>query len=225
MTIRVIINGVKGKMGRVLEHAIAEQQDFQLVAGCDAKDDLKQTIKNTKADVVVDFTTPQSVFQNAKTIIESGARPIIGTTGLSEQHIQTLSQHCEERKLGGIIAPNFSLSAVLMMKYAQDAAHYFSDVEIIEMHHPQKIDKPSGTATKTAQMMQQAFKESRDIPIHSVRLPGLFSHQMVIFGGIGETLTIQHDGMDRNAMMPGVFLACQKVMDLDHLIYGLEHLL
>lgn len=146
------------------------------------------------------------------------------------------------KKLGGIIAPNFSLGAILMMKYAKDATHYFPDAEIIEMHHPHKVDAPSGTAIKTAQMMAEVDASSQgtkeetppnsargvlknNVPIHSIRLPGLFSHQSVIFGGNGETLTIRHDGTDRRCTMSGIFLACRKVMDLDHLVYGLENIL
>lgn len=239
MAIKVIINGVLGKMGRVIKAHIAAQKDLQLVAETDHQDDLAKTIHDTKADVVIDFTTPQAVFNNAKTIIATGAHPVIGTTGLSVDQIQELEKLCKTKKLGGIIAPNFSLGAILMMKYAQDAAKYFSDIEIIEMHHAQKIDAPSGTAAKTAQMMAAVRQipektPSKDrargelhhgIPIHSVRLPGFFAHQMVIFGGNGETLTIRHDSMDRAAYMPGIFHACRKVMQLNQLVYGLEHVL
>lgn len=240
MTINVIINGAQGKMGSTTQKALVSQKDLKLVATMGRNDDLAKTIKETKADVVIDFTTPQVVFTNAQTILQAGARPVIGTTGLTTDQITTLKQTCQSLKRGAVIAPNFSLSAVLMMKYAKDAVKYFPDVEIIEMHHPQKVDAPSGTAIKTAQMMTEAQTPhnqkasqtnhargdtSHGITIHSIRLPGLFSHQSVIFGGNGETLTITHDGLDRQAMMPGVFLACRKVVKLDHLIYGLENLL
>ncbi|QTS83733.1 4-hydroxy-tetrahydrodipicolinate reductase [Coxiella endosymbiont of Amblyomma nuttalli] len=240
MGIRVIINGINGKMGRVLEKSIATRSDFTLVAGIGRGDNLSRSIQSTNADVVVDFTTAQAVFKNTEIIIQSGARPVIGTTGLTLKQIATLNKQSRIKKLGGIVAPNFSFGAVLMMKYAKDAARYFADAEIIEMHHSQKIDAPSGTAIKTAQMMQQSrlSKSNKkahedhmcsdikhDITIHSVRLPGLFSHQLVIFGGDGETLTIRHDGTDRSCVIPGVFLACQKVMELHQLIYGLENIL
>jgi 4-hydroxy-tetrahydrodipicolinate reductase len=239
MTIKVVINGALGKMGRVIKDHIVTQKDLQLVAAIDHEDDLAKIIKESKADVVIDFTTPQTVFNNAQTIIAAGVRPVIGTTGMTLDQIQQLEKLCKTKKLGGIVAPNFSMGAILMMKYAQDAAKYFSDAEIIEMHHAQKIDAPSGTAAKTAQMMAQSRKSADDKPhkdrargelhhgitIHSVRLPGFFAHQTVIFGGNGETLTIRHDSTDRAAYMPGIFHACREVMKLDHLVYGLEHIL
>lgn len=229
MTIRVIINGANGKMGQVTASSIANESDLLLVAELSRQDDLASSIIKHKADVVIDFTVPQSVFSNAQAIIANKARPVIGTTGLSVEQIDILKKQCQQQSLGGIIAPNFSLGAILMMKYAQDAAKYFEAVEIIEMHHPQKIDAPSGTAKKTAEMIAEVRemrgKLHQDVPIHSVRLPGLFAHQVVMFGGKGETLTIRHDATDRAAMMPGVFLACRKVMEMDYLVYGLENIL
>lgn len=239
MSIKVIVNGVNGKMGVVTKAAIESQPDLRLAAGTDQADDLVATIKETKADVVVDFTTPQSVFITTQNIIEAGARPVIGTTGLSMEQVKSLEQACESKKLGGIIAPNFSIGAILMMKYAEDAARYFPEVEIIEMHHQQKVDAPSGTAIKTAQMICESQPAKNNDPhkdpargdsehgvsIHSVRLPGLFSTQSVIFGDEGQLLTIRHDGLDRKSIMPGVILACHKVMELDYLVYGLEHIL
>nr|AAA23312.1 ORF [Coxiella burnetii] len=153
MAINVIINGINGKMGRVVKENITAQSDLELVSGTGRQDDLAKTIQTTHADVVIDFSTPQSVFHNAEIIIQSGARPVIGTTGLTLEQIALLDKQCRNKKLGAIVAPNFSVGAVLMMKYAKEAAHYFPDVEIIEMHHSQKIDAPSGTAIKTAQMI------------------------------------------------------------------------
>jgi len=239
MTIKVLVNGAFGKMGLVTQQAIQQESDLKLVASLGRKDNLAKEIEKSQADVVVDFTLPNSVFENTETIIKTGARPVIGTSGLNPDQIKKLTQLCQQKNLGGIIAPNFSLGAILMMRYAADAAKYFSNAEIIEMHHEKKVDAPSGTAVKTAQLMGDARVSSTvidhsapargeahyDIPIHSVRLSGLFAHQMVIFGGFGETLTIRHDSTDRNAMMPGVCLACRKVMDLDHLIYGLENVI
>ncbi|OGO91531.1 MAG: 4-hydroxy-tetrahydrodipicolinate reductase [Coxiella sp. RIFCSPHIGHO2_12_FULL_42_15] len=239
MTIKVLVNGAFGKMGRVTQEAIRQQNDLLLVGALGREDNLSQTIKETRADIVVDFTLPQTVFSNAQVIIQSGARPVIGTTGLTPQQIDELKKQCQQKKIGGIIAPNFSLGAILMMRYAQDAAKYFNHAEIIEMHHDKKVDAPSGTALKTAEMMAKENKpflaphtdlsargeNHKNIQIHSVRLPGLFAHQMVILGGIGETLTIRHDSNDRNAMMPGVCLACRKAMTLNDLIYGLENII
>lgn len=240
MTIKIIINGAEGKMGKVTQTAICKEPDFKLVACAGRKDNLADLIKKSHADVVIDFTLPECVFENAKTIINNNARFVIGTSGLTLEEIEQLRQQCQTKKIGGIIAPNFSIGAILMMKYAKDAAKYLPNVEIIEMHHEQKVDAPSGTSAKTAEMIAENRNEAthsnphpdrargetyQGITIHSVRLPGLFAHQSVIFGAPGETLTIRHDGMDRNAMMPGVVLACRKVMDIDHLIYGLENLL
>lgn len=239
MSIKVIVNGAQGKMGVVTKTAIENEADLAFVAGTDQDDDLAKTIKATHADVVVDFTTPQAIFSNAQTIIAASAHPVIGTTGLTIEQVHSLQNECDTKKLGGIIAPNFSIGAVLMMKYAEDAARYFPDVEIIEMHHQQKVDAPSGTAIKTAQMISQSQLKKNNGPhkdrargdchhgvsIHSVRLPGLFSTQSVIFGGDGQLLTIRHDSLNRDSIIPGVILACHKVMTLNHLVYGLENIM
>jgi 4-hydroxy-tetrahydrodipicolinate reductase len=240
MTIRVLVNGAHGKMGQITVRAVNESSDLTLAGETDHNDDLASAIQSHHADVVVDFTTPQAVFPNTQTIIKSGARPVIGTTGLTPQQIESLSAQCAQKHLGGIIAPNFSLGAVLMMRYAQDAAKYLPEVEIVEMHHPRKLDSPSGTSIKTAQMMaatRDASKASplKDAPargethhgvqIHSLRLPGFYSHQTVIFGEDGEVLTLCHQGIDRQCCIPGIALACRKVMALTNLVYGLENIL
>lgn len=240
MPIKVIINGAQGKMGRTVVETIATQSDLQLVAETDQEDNLGDTIKKHSADVVVDLTAPDTIFKQTQTIIASGARPVIGTSGLTIEQVDTLKKQCEEKSLGGIIAPNFSLTAILMMRYASDAAKYFPDAEIIEMHHPQKVDAPSGTAKKTAELMNKARHSVADsqphqdlargeqyhgVTIHAVRLPGLVAGQAVIFGGDDETLTIRQDTISRKSFMPGIFLSCRKVMELDHLVYGLESLL
>ena len=239
MTVKIIVNGIRGKMGTVTAQAINKESDLMIVAGTNRNDNLSETIKKTGADIVIDFTGPDVVFANSETIIAAGAKPIIGTSGLTLDQIQHLESQCKDKQIGGIIAPNFSLSAILMMRFASQAARYFNDVEVIEMHHPHKVDSPSGTATKTAQMISANRKgrsvnkdnapargdQSHEVPIHSVRLPGLFAHQTVMFGGTGEILTIRQDSMDRSCMMPGIVMACRKVMALDHLVYGLENLL
>jgi 4-hydroxy-tetrahydrodipicolinate reductase len=238
--IKVIVNGAQGKMGETVVTSIKEQSDLQLVAAADHQDDIAEMIQKHQANVVIDFTAPNTIFEQAQTIIANNARPVIGTTGLTLEQIDTLKKQCQEKSLGGIIAPNFSLTAVLMMRYARDAAQYFPQAEIIEMHHPQKLDAPSGTAKKTAELMNEARQtvtESQPhqavsrgenyhgITIHSVRLPGLIAHQKVLFGGEGETLEIKQDSLSRQCFMPGVFLACRKVMELNELIYGLDNIL
>ena len=230
-------------MGQESVKAITEDPDLDLVAQTDLGDNLSETIKKTRAQVVVDFTTAAVVMENAATIIESGARPVIGTSGLLPEQISRLQELCKKNNNGGLIAPNFAVGAVLMMKYAQDAAKYFPNVEVIELHHALKADAPSGTAIKTANLLAESRKsvpkkidekeilpgargaELQDIRIHSVRLPGMVAHQEVIFGGKSQTLKIRHDSIHRDSFMPGVCLACKKVMHLKELIYGLEHLL
>jgi 4-hydroxy-tetrahydrodipicolinate reductase len=173
-----------------------------------------------------------------------GIRPVVGTTGLSPEQLKELANRFQEAQLGAIIAPNFAIGAILCMKFAAMAAKYMPHVEIIELHHDRKLDAPSGTALKTAELIAQArhsFKQGHPeeeelIPgargaeyhgfrIHSVRLPGLIAHQEVLFGATGQTLSIRHDSISRESFMPGVNLAIKAVMNLDHLVYGLEHLL
>lgn len=243
MLTRVIVNGAKGKMGALACDTLNQHKEFDLVAQLGREDDLAQAIRYTQAQIVVDLTRADSVYQNALTIINQGAHPVIGTSGLLPDQIKELTNLCESRRLGGIIAPNFSISAVLMMIFAAKAAEYFPEVEIIEAHHQQKLDAPSGTALKTAEMIAGARKKPKnkldlkelvpgarggvhcDINIHSLRLPGVIARQQVIFGSEGETLTITDDCIDRRSFMPGVVLCCQKVLELTTLIYGLEHLL
>jgi 4-hydroxy-tetrahydrodipicolinate reductase len=204
---------------------------------------LKAAIKANHAQVVVDFTNADVVSDSLQAIIDAGVHPVIGTSGLLGDQIKTFQGLCAKHQLGGIIAPNFSLGAVLMMKHAQEIAKYFSHVEIIEMHHDGKLDSPSGTALRTAEMLAVNFKpdtshkKTRDtiagsrgathhqIPIHAIRLPGFVAHEQVIFGAKGETLTLKHDSIDRECFMPGVILACKKVLELKELIYGLENIL
>lgn len=222
--LKIIINGANGKMGRVSKEFLSQQNDIEIVATLTQSDDLINTIQKTSANIVVDFTTPEAVFGNAQRIISSGAHPIIGTTGLKDEQINTLQATCAEKKLGGIIAPNFSIGALLMMRFAKEAAHHFQQAEIIEKHHPHKKDAPSGTALKTAALMNESKKFSH-LPIHSIRLPGILAEQTVLFGAPGETLNIEHRAIDRSCYMPGLLLACKTVTKLTELIYGLEHIL
>lgn len=268
-SIRVAVCGARGKMGREVVKTVLNEPGLTLVGMVDLHSDgetlaqafpdftrhassrltfdrdLKTMLQREKPDACVDFTHPEAVFENTMALIESGCRPVIGTTGLKPEQIEQIRQTLAARELGGIIAPNFAIGAVLMMKFAQEAARYFDHAEIIELHHNRKADAPSGTAIKTAELMQAAktrfgadngpetetYPGARggtgpaDIHIHSVRLPGLVAHQEVLFGGPGQTLSIRHDSLDRSSFMPGVALAVKKVMTLDSLIYGLEHLL
>lgn len=243
MSTRVIINGSAGKMGVLACEAVKNHHEFALVAQLGRQDNLAQVIQDTKAQIVIDLTRADSVYQNSLTIIQHGARPVIGTSGLLQEQIQELTALCETQSLGGIIVPNFSISAVLMMLFAAKAAEYFTEVEIIETHHQQKLDAPSGTAIKTAEMIAAARNKPKNklnlhelipgarggehcgVNIHSIRIPGVLAHQQVIFGNSGETLSITDNCIDRSCFMPGVILACQKVMQLNSLVYGLEHVL
>jgi 4-hydroxy-tetrahydrodipicolinate reductase len=244
MAIRVLVNGAKGRMGQECVRAVSGDAELELVGGTDLGDDLTATIQQTQAQVVVDFTTAGAGAPNADTILRAGARPVMGTSGFTPEQVNALDRVCREVKLGGVIAPNFAIGAVLMMKFAAEAARHLPHVEIIELHHDQKADAPSGTAVKTAELIAGARPKppppkvqekelapgargagSYPVRIHSVRLPGLVAHQEVLFGGLGQTLSIRHDSIHREGFMPGVVLAVKKVMTLDRLVYGLEHLL
>lgn len=240
MSIRVLVNGAEGRMGQTTAKFIQTDQTLDLVGETSGKDDLKKTILTSKADIVIDFTNAAVVYKNTKKIISAGARPVIGTSGLLPEQINELQQLCAEKKLGGIIAPNFCIGALLMMRFAEQAAQYFSECEIIETHHENKLDAPSATAIKTAELIHSARKKppsikkvhetlrgargaTKDqIPIHSLRLPGFLAKQNIIFGHLGGNLVIAHETIDRNAYMSGVLLACKKVMSLKKLVYGLE---
>jgi 4-hydroxy-tetrahydrodipicolinate reductase len=243
MSIRVIVNGAHGKMGALACTTLRAHPKFDLVGELGREDNLQAAIQEARAEIVVDLTRADCVYKNTLTIIENGAHPVVGTTGLFADQIQSLEKISASRQLGGIIVPNFSINAILMMRFSAMASRYFSEVEIIEMHHQQKHDAPSGTAIKTAEMIAAARQNPKntlelkeivpgargglhhDVPIHSVRLPGILARQQVIFGNLGETLTITHDSIDRNSFMPGLVLACEKVKKLNTLYYGLEHLL
>ena len=242
--IRVLVNGAKGRMGQEVVKAVTVASDLELVDQTDLGDDLIARIKASQAQAVVDFTTAAVAFENTRKILEAGVHPVVGTSGLLAEQVAKLQQLAQDKGIGGLIAPNFAIGAVLLMKYAQDAAKYLPDVEVIELHHNRKADAPSGTAVKTAQLIAEARQEIpkalveekelfegargsevHGVRVHSLRLPGLVAHQEVIFGGTGETLTIRHDSIHRESFMPGVCLACRKVIGTQQLFYGLEHLL
>ncbi|MBS2770282.1 MULTISPECIES: 4-hydroxy-tetrahydrodipicolinate reductase [Anoxybacillaceae] len=262
--IKVAVAGPRGRMGREAVALVHHVENFQLVAVIDrihdGKDlaevdgfngihapvytDIERCFQETKPDVLVDLTTPETGKRHTEIALRYGVRPVVGTTGFSQEEIEQLTKLAEEKEMGAIIAPNFAVGAILMMKFAQMAAKYFTDVEIIELHHDQKLDAPSGTAVKTAQLIsvvrptkkqghpdeKETLKGARGasydgIPIHSVRLPGLIAHQEVIFGGNGQSLTIRHDSFHRGSFMSGVKLSIETVMKLQTLVYGLEHII
>jgi len=233
-------------MGLEVCRAIKATSDLELVAEIDLGDSL-DLLKSSKAEVMVDFTTPESVMGNLKFAIETGIHSVVGTTGFDKAKIDSLKNLLAANpKVGLLVAPNFGLAAVLMMQFAATAARYFESAEIIELHHPEKADAPSGTATRTAELMSEAREKAKlapmpdktsksldgargakvgDIPIHSVRLRGLVAHQEVLFGEKGETLTIRHDSLDRSGFMPGVLLGVREVSKNPGLTVGLEHYL
>jgi len=263
--IKVAVSGACGKMGQAVIKAVNAEPDLELVSAIDVvntgkdvgeivenktcgvliENSLENALKAKEIDVVVDFTNPDLVFENTKLILENGARPVIGTTGLTESKLEEIKKLSEQKGLGALVAPNFAVGAVLMMMFSQKAAKYFSNAEIIELHHNNKKDAPSGTAIKTAQLMTQeraefgkdncpeveTYSGSRggvtesNIHIHSVRLPGFIAHQEVIFGAAGQALTIRHDSFDRLSFMPGVVLSIRQVMNNNEFVYGLENIL
>lgn len=230
---RVIVAGATGKMGREVCKAVQNAEDLLLIGGVNSSGrklgqvpiftDLSAALQATKPDVVVDFTTPQALPSNMEICLAGRVPMVIGTTGLEKEELQNWRRKAQEAAWKAIIAPNFAIGAVLMMEYAKQAAPFFAKAEIIEYHNDHKLDAPSGTAVKTKEMMREHLPE--EIPIHSVRLPGLIAHQEVILGLPGQTLTIRHDSLDRSSFMPGVFLAISKIKEIEGLIYGLEHIL
>lgn len=240
---RIIINGAHGKMGTIAVSTLRQQSDFEVIAELGREHVLSQEIARLQPDIIVDLTNAESIHHSMQTIIDANVPAVIGTTGLSVHEITAYKKQCDAQKQGIILAPNFSIGVLLMMKYAEDAARYFSEVEIIEMHHHQKLDAPSGTARKTARMIAKnilpSLSESSEslsasrggqydnntIPIHAIRLSGKMAHQQVIFGSMGETLTLQHDAINRACFMPGFLIACRAVKALDHFVDGLENIL
>lgn len=265
MTIRVAIAGARGKMGKEAVHTVMKNPHMELVAVLDYKDvgetlaatklfpasfdvpvfmDLAKLHAAAKPEVLVDLTSPEGVYERTKSAMELQIRPVVGTTGFTDEELADLAKLAKDTKIGCIIAPNFAVGAVLMMKFAEQAAKYLPDVEIIEMHHDQKLDAPSGTAMKTAHLIsdqrpvheQGHVREKEILPgarganydgmrIHSVRLPGLVAHQQVLLGGNGQLLTLRHDSFNRESFMSGVVLSIETIMEKEELIYGLEHII
>ena len=261
--VKVLVNGAYGRMGRTVLNAVINDDELELVGAVDViggadtgeltgnkangiiiETDLEKALDSHKPDVMVDFTQPKVVFNNVITALEHKVSPVVGTTGLTDEAKEKIRQTSEANDTPVFIAPNFAIGAVLMMLMAQQAAKYLPDVEIIELHHDQKLDAPSGTAELTAKMISEVRTKHEQghpnevekianvrggnvdgIRIHSVRLPGYVAHQEVIFGGLGQTLTIRHDSTGRDSFMPGVVLACKKVRSLKGLTIGLDKLL
>lgn len=252
--IKVLVNGALGRMGRTVCGAVNADSELELVGAVDAYEgevdgmkvetNLDAALKRLAPDVMVDFTRPNVVFDNVMIALANKVAPVVGTTGLSDEAKEKIRALAEANDTPAFIAPNFALGAVLMMLMAQKVARYMPDVEIIELHHDKKLDAPSGTAELTAKMIAEVRPSHKQghpdeverlehvrgaevdgIRIHSVRLPGYVAHQEVIFGGLGQTLTIRHDSTGRDSFMPGVVLACKKVLNLRGLTVGLDKIL
>ncbi len=263
--IKVAIAGARGKMGMEAVHTVMKREGMKLVSVLDYKEvgttlaeldafpstyevpiftDFAQLVEETKPDVFVDLTNPHAVYAHTKQALELNVRPVIGTTGFTDEQLVELKELAARKRIGAIIAPNFAIGAILMMKFAREAAKYLPDVEIIEMHHDKKLDAPSGTGLKTAQMIAEVRQaktqghpnekethegargaEFEGMRIHSVRLPGLVAHQQVLFGGEGQLLTIRHDSLNRESFMSGVAFCIETVIGMESLVYGLENII
>jgi 4-hydroxy-tetrahydrodipicolinate reductase len=244
-TRRVGVLGARGRMGTAVCDAVSGAPDLELVAALDAGDDRSPLLD---AEIVVDFTRPDAVMDNLRWCIGAGRHVVVGTTGFDDARLATVRGWLASApKVGVLVAPNFGIGAVLMMRFAAQAARFFPSCEIVELHHPGKLDAPSGTARRTAELVAaarvaaglapggpDATSEALDgargarvagVPVHSVRLSGLVAHQEVLLGGVGETLTLRHDSLDRTSFMPGVLLGIRQTADRPGLTVGLEPLL
>lgn len=264
MTIKIALGGPRGKMGQAALQMIKDVNDFDLIACIDRYTDEKTKAEieqvagkeislydnasacftSNEIDVYVDLTIPEAGYEYTKTALENSVYSVVGTSGFTDQQIDGLRKLAEDKKTGCIIAPNFALGSIVMMLFSKMAAKYFPDVEIIEKHHDNKVDAPSGTAVKTLEMIHEVRDEKvqghpneyesmpgargasdKGVHIHSMRLPGLVAHQEVVFGSTGQLLTLKHDVFDRQAYMDGLQFAIKEVLQQDKLIYGLEHVL
>ncbi|GAF65270.1 dihydrodipicolinate reductase [Bacillus sp. TS-2] len=262
--IKIVIAGPRGNMGKEAVKMVEKVSDFELLAVVDSKNNgkmvrdleglpplevpvyeqMEECLQKHQPDVLIDLTNPKFGRKHMEAAFKFGVSPVVGTTGFTDQDLLELDAIAKSQKIGAIIAPNFAIGAILMMKFAQTAAKYMPDVEIIERHHDRKLDAPSGTAIKTAQLISevrekknQGHPEEREelagargadyegMKIHSVRQPGLVAHQEVVFGSVGQTLTIRHDSINRESFMPGIELAVRAVKNIESLVYGLEHLI
>jgi 4-hydroxy-tetrahydrodipicolinate reductase len=244
--LRVAVLGAKGRIGSEAVRAVEAAEDMELVAALSRGDQL-ETLAETGAQVAVELTTPDSVMANLEYCVGHGIHAVVGTTGWTDDRLAQLRGWLDASpKTGVLIAPNFSIGAVLTMRFAQIAAPYFESVEVVELHHPKKVDAPSGTATRTAQLIAEARRAAGTapapdatetalegargasvdgIPVHAVRLRGLLAHQEVLLGGEGETLTVRHDSLHHSSFMPGILLGVRRVVTTPGLTFGLEHFL
>ncbi|WP_405712810.1 4-hydroxy-tetrahydrodipicolinate reductase [Streptomyces xanthophaeus] len=244
--LRVAVLGAKGRIGAEAVKAVEAAEDMELVAALGRGDKL-ETLAEAGAQVAVELTTPDSVMENLDFLIRHGIHGVVGTTGWTEDRLAQLNTWLAgSPQTGVLIAPNFSIGAVLTMKFAAQAARYFESVEVVELHHPNKVDAPSGTATRTAQLIAAARAEAGcapqpdataaaldgargadvdGVPVHAIRLRGLLAHQEVLLGGEGETLTIRHDSLHHSSFMPGILLGARRVVRTPGLTFGLEHFL
>ncbi|MFQ5506359.1 MAG: 4-hydroxy-tetrahydrodipicolinate reductase [Planctomycetota bacterium] len=238
--IRVLLRGAAGRMGREVCRSVEEAADLELVARIDLGDDLGQALERCGAEVAVDFTAPEALDAGIPPLIEAGLRVIVGTSGVGERQLETWRSLVERHGGSVLVVPNFSLGMVVMQRLAEQAVASFPDLEILELHHEQKVDSPSGTAQDTALRLAEARKKAgrgpeappddsafrggrvAGIPVHSLRLPGVLAQQQILFGGPGELLTLRHDTLSRQAFMPGVCLAIRRIGQLDGLCIGLE---
>jgi len=241
---RVGVLGAKGKVGATMVAAVEAAEDLTFSAGVDAGNPLS-LLSDSQTEVVIDFTHPDVVMDNLKFLIDNGIHAVVGTTGFTDERLNQVKSWVKDKpNVAVLIAPNFAIGAVLSMHFARQAARFFESAEVIELHHPQKADAPSGTAARTARLIAQARKglppnpdatstgvegargaDVDGIPVHSVRLAGLVAHQEVLFGTQGETLTIRHDSLDRTSFVPGVLLAVRNVGQHPGLTVGLERFL
>jgi 4-hydroxy-tetrahydrodipicolinate reductase len=220
--IRVAVSGANGRMGQTVCEAVEGAEGMELAAKADPALGVELADVLAEVDVVVDFSTPETALANAKTCLAAGVHVVVGTTGFD---LDALRAAAEASEANCFVAPNFAIGAVLLMQVSQQIARHMPECEIVELHHDRKLDAPSGTAKRTAELIGEAGGNVHE-PIHSVRLPGLVAHQEVIFGGEGQTLSVRHDSIDRVSFMPGVLLAVRKVADLpDRFTVGLEKLL
>ena len=246
MTIKVAVLGSKGRMGAEVVKAVNSTSDLELVASIDQNDDF-DIVKNSGAQVAVDFTTPDVVMKNIELLISAGISPVVGTTGFSDERINSVKKMLDAKSgVSARLVPNFSIGAILMMRFAKAATKFYDSAEIIEYHHPNKIDAPSGTAIRTAQIIAEERQlnnlsknpdataseipgargsKIEGIPVHAVRMQGLVAHQEVVFGSMGETLTIRHDSFDRESFMPGVLLAIRNISKKPGLTIGIDDLI
>lgn len=258
---RVAVIGAAGRMGSYACRAVAESEDLELVAAVDptaggrplsqvvgaevevtVSDELT-AVTDAGAEVAIEFTGPSTAGRHLNWLLEHDVHAVVGATGLTEAELDRARQQAAVGQANALVAPNFAIGAVLLMQFAAAAARHLPHAEVIELHHDGKVDAPSGTALRTAELISQSREHTPQVPqgderhpgargadhtgvrVHSVRLPGLVAHQEVVFGGAGQTLTLRHDSLDRSSFMPGVLLACREVAGLDGLVVGLEHLL